>query len=92
MPITVDCRGIANAREFWDRYERAVGVEKCVSFGRNLDALWDALNGGGPGWPDTENLVFANSRDMEDFENGIFLLNALHKIAAKLTLIKIEFV
>ena len=91
MSVTVDCKGIASVKQFWDRYERAASVENC-GFGRNLDALWDALEGGGPGWPDTNHLAFINSRHMEDFEDGMLLLNALREMATKLTLVKVEFV
>jgi Barstar (barnase inhibitor) len=38
--ITVDCEAV-----------RAIPTENAHYFGRNLDALWDAVSGGGPGAP-----------------------------------------
>lgn len=90
--LTIDCRGIDSTASFWERYVQAVVPENCVHFGRNLDALWDALSGGGPGWPDVERLVFQNENallDMPDGE-GVFLLQKLDEMASGLVHMKLE--
>ncbi len=90
--LTIDCRGIGNMASFWARYVQAVGPENCVHFGRNLDALWDALSGGGPGWPDVKHLVFKNSNallDMPDGE-GAFLIQRLGDMASRLVHMRLE--
>ncbi|MDP9836913.1 ribonuclease inhibitor [Neorhizobium huautlense] len=90
--LTIDCRGIDSTASFWERYVEVVGPENCVDFGRNLDALWDALSGGGPGWPDVEHLVYENSKALLDMPDGeaAFLLQRLSDMAARLTHMKLE--
>jgi RNAse (barnase) inhibitor barstar len=91
-PLVINCKGITSAEEFWDRYERAVGRENCVWFGRNLDALWDALEGGGPGFPGVAHLIFEDTNDLTDIATarGVPLLRGLQRIATDATHIKIE--
>lgn len=48
--ITIDCRTVKSGDDFWAAYVAAV-PDGAHGFGRDLDALWDALDGGGPGWP-----------------------------------------
>ena len=59
--ILIDCSGIGSTEEFWQRYLDATKPEDAALFGRNLDAFWDAIEGGGPGWPGDVLLVFTNS-------------------------------
>ena len=47
----IDCSDIKTEEEFWDAYVSNVEVDGEEYFGRNLDALWDALHAGGPGTP-----------------------------------------
>jgi len=80
--ITVDCDGVASEAEFWDRYVRATDPSGAGLFGRNLDAFWDAVDGGGPGWPGDVALVFKNVASVAVFREGRFLA-ALEEIAAE---------
>ena len=61
-------------------------------FGRNFDALWDALEGGGPGWPDASHLIFKDADELEALKtaSGLDFLKALREIAAKVSTIKVE--
>lgn len=90
--LTINCRGVGNMAAFWDRYVQVVGPENCVHFGRNLDALWDALSGGGPGWPDVEHLVFKNSNALLDMPDGqgVLLLQRLGEMSTRLAHLKLE--
>jgi len=83
--VTVDCSGITSTDEFWQCYVDAARPEEAASFGRNLDALWDAVEGGGPGWPGEVRLVFKST---ENLESG--LLEGLRRIARETTHIVIE--
>lgn len=47
----IDCSEIDSEDDFWDAYVLCVDIEGAEYFGRNLDALWDALHAGGPGTP-----------------------------------------
>ncbi|UTA48263.1 barstar family protein [Simiduia sp. 21SJ11W-1] len=47
----IDCSGIKTEDEFWDAYVGNVDTYEPEKFGRNLDALWDALHAGAPGSP-----------------------------------------
>lgn len=61
--ITIDCSGVRDEAEFWDRYLKETDTEGSAHFGRNLDARWDALHGG-PGWPGDCELRFVNTSAM----------------------------
>ncbi|MET3135334.1 hypothetical protein AAKU55_005642 [Oxalobacteraceae bacterium GrIS 1.11] len=37
--------------DFWELYIAVVCPEGVECFGQNLNAFWDAISGGGPGWP-----------------------------------------
>lgn len=92
MALIIDCDGVVDVEEFWDRYESSVGAENTGTFGRNLDALWDALEGGGPGRPDAAHLVFKNASELRELKtySGDSFLKALREIAADVSRIKIE--
>lgn len=49
----LDCSSIASEDDFWSLYLETIEVEPDVAvfFGRNLNAFWDAVSAGGPGWP-----------------------------------------
>lgn len=49
--IIIDCRTVKNRDAFWAAYAAAIPADSAQYFGRNLDALWDGLSAGGPGWP-----------------------------------------
>jgi RNAse (barnase) inhibitor barstar len=59
--IVIDCSGIESPDEFWQRYLDAAKPEGASMFGRNLDAFWDAIEGGGPGWPGEVTLIFTHA-------------------------------
>lgn len=90
--LTIDCHAIGDMDAFWERYVQAVGPENCVHFGRNLDALWDGLSGGGPGWPDVDHLVFQHSNALLEMPDGdgAFLLQRLGDMASRLVHMKLE--
>lgn len=59
--IIVNCAGTKSEDEFWQRYLETVRPDGAVYFGRNLDAFWDAIEGGGPGWPGDVRLIFTGT-------------------------------
>jgi hypothetical protein len=73
---------VASEAEFWDRYVEATNPLGKASFGRNLDAFWDAVEGGGPGWPGDVALIFKNAASLAALRDGRFLA-ALEKIASE---------
>lgn len=92
--ITIDCAGVGSIDAFWQRYLDATQPEAARSFGRNLDAFWDAIEAGGPGWPGEAKLVFRNSAALGPFTNrgGTRpFLDCLKEIGAKATAVAVEF-
>lgn len=45
----VHCLNVQSESDFWSAYGKSAQPDGCGNFGRNLDALWDGLNGG-LGW------------------------------------------
>lgn len=92
MPLIVDCNGIANIEEFWDRYESCVGAESARFFGRNFNALWDALEGGGPGCPEATHVIFKNAASLRDLKmlSGDNFLAILQEITTEVSSIRVE--
>jgi RNAse (barnase) inhibitor barstar len=90
--IIIDCTGVASTDELWERYLDAAKPEHASMFGRNLDAFWDAIEGGGPGWPGEVNLTFKNSGQLAALRirdgSGSFL-DALRRIARDATALRI---
>jgi len=70
--------------EFWQRYLTAAQPDGAAFFGRNLDAFWDAVEGGGPGWPNAK-LIIKNTADLEPA-----FLDKLRRIANDATQTEIE--
>ncbi|WP_172975332.1 barstar family protein [Microbulbifer sp. THAF38] len=70
----VDCTNIKSEEEFWDKYLSSVDTVEGDLFGRNLDALWDALHAGGPGAPieGTKLISVRNSDSLKSFREGLF--------------------
>jgi ribonuclease inhibitor len=61
-------------------------------FGRNLDAFWDAVERGGPGWPGKVRLIFRDSAHLEPLGtrgSDLSLLDALKEIANGASVVKI---
>ena len=90
--IYIDCAGVTSARELWQRYLDAAQPEGADQFGRNLDAFWDAIEGGGPGWPGKVSLVFAQTADLASVRlaNGDSVLKGLRQIANEATQVRVE--
>jgi hypothetical protein len=90
--IYVDCLGARSVNDLWQRYIDAAKPDGADLFGRNLDAFWDAIERGGPGWPGNAKLVFTNTVDLESFTlpNGTTFLDSLRQIARDATRVKIE--
>ena len=92
--VTVDCSGITSPDELWQRYLDAATPELGHLFGRNLDAFWDAVEGGGPGWPGEVELVFLNSSELAPLRNrrgDRGFLECLKEIANSATSVQIRF-
>lgn len=81
--ILIDCHEVESASDFWQRYVDAAVPQSASLFGRNLDAFWDAVEHGGPGWPGEAKLVFANSAALATvgLADGSSLLDGLRRIA-----------
>lgn len=90
--VTIDCQGLATPAAFWQAYIDAARPAHAEHFGSNLDALWDALEGGGPGWPGDVRLVFANVSALEPFTTagGDSFLEAFRGLVADVTQIEVE--
>jgi len=91
--IIIDCTGVTTADELWQRYVDAAKPEDASMFGRNLDAFWDAVEGGGPGWPGEVNLTFKHSDQLSTLRtpggNGS-VLEGLRCIAAGVSALRIK--
>jgi ribonuclease inhibitor len=82
----IDCYSIKSEAEFWAEYLSIVKPQGAEYFGRNLDAFWDALSAGGPGFPNHEEkceIRFINTQHVKLFRNGEFY-NKLQEIAQDL--------
>lgn len=92
--ISIDCAGLTDTAEFWHRYLDATQPQDAGFFGRNLDAFWDAIEGGGPGWPGNVRLVFTNAsqiKSLRTFGSESFL-EKLRQIANETTQIEIALI
>jgi ribonuclease inhibitor len=92
--VLVDCSGVRSAEEFWQRYLDAAKPEGATMFGRNLDAFWDAIEGGGPGWPGEVSLIFTHSAQLSGLRTrggSASFLDALKTIADKATVVSVSF-
>jgi len=86
--IIVDCRDVDSVEKFWEVYLAAAKPEGASVFGCNLDAFWDAVSAGGPGWPGECELRFTNTDRVRDFRSGSFYA-ALKRIAEQCDSVKI---
>jgi ribonuclease inhibitor len=88
--IVVDCDGVTTASEFWQRYLDAVQPAE-DGFGRNLDAFWDAIEGGGPGYPGPCKLFFRGTGGLAHLRlpGGGSFLAALREMANDATKVEV---
>lgn len=91
--IVIDCAGILTQEEFWQRYIDAANPSDPNLFGRNVDAFWDAIEGGGPGCPGEVELVFSNSEALAGLQlrDSRSFLDMLKEIAAAATRVELRF-
>ena len=89
--IIIDANGVHDVRDFWDRYVVATRPEGADVFGRNLDAFWDAVEGGGPGYPGEVALHFVNMSSLRTLPNGEAFLSAFAEIASEATMTSITW-
>lgn len=76
----IDCSEFNDEADFWTAYLSTTQPEGAQLFGRNFDALWDALSAGGPGWPGECVLRFVNTDVLRRWQDGNFY-RTLQKIA-----------
>ena len=91
--IHIDCSDVRSVADVWQRYLDAAAPDGGETFGRNLDAFWDAVEGGGPGWPGAAKLVFVGSTALAVLRlpSGLPFLPELRRIANEATRVQIEF-
>ncbi len=82
---TIDCVDFETELDFWNSYLAIVEPDGSEFFGKNLDAFWDALSAGGPGYPGDESSVIevVNTENIRTFRDGNFY-RALIKVAEDL--------
>jgi RNAse (barnase) inhibitor barstar len=85
---TVDCANLKDESAFWQAYLAVTKPEGAGYFGCNLDAFWDALNGG-PGWPGECQLKFVNTASLKTLREGRFY-QALQEIARDSELVEVH--
>lgn len=88
--ITIDCSNVGSEEEFWRLYLDSVDAQDSHLFGRNLHAFWDALDGGGPGWPGDVDLHFTNAKSLAPLLGGTFL-TILKRQASNLSSARVTF-
>lgn len=81
--IALDCSQVATPAQFWESYAAGIPLEQGERFGRNLDALRDALSARGPGFPGPAWLELHNVERLAQHDGGKFLA-ALKRIADEL--------
>jgi ribonuclease inhibitor len=91
--VYIDCAGVTSGDELWRRYLDSARPDGADLFGRNLDAFWDAVEGGGPGYPGEVRLVFEHSHALAALRlrDGSSYLDHLRKMARDAIWAKIEF-
>lgn len=82
---TIDCVDFEIELDFWNGYLAIVVPDGAEFFGKNLDAFWDALSAGGPGYPGDESSVIevVNTETIRRFRDGNFYRDLI-KVAENL--------
>ncbi len=87
---TFDGFQMTDLTSFWRHYVNVIDSESIGYFGRNFNALWDALSAGGPGAPDFPcTFRIINSKKANQKLLGAFL-EICHKISPVLLKITLE--
>jgi RNAse (barnase) inhibitor barstar len=86
--VVIDCSRVTSEADFWTAYVDAVRPRDGHLFGRNLDALRDALTAGGPGWPGECELRFTHTRTLATLSGGA-LLAALREVAESSSFVRV---
>jgi ribonuclease inhibitor len=81
---------VSSETEFWEKYIEVVRPDGTASFGRNLNAFWDAVSGGGPGWPGKCDIHFVNTDGLRSIDDGRFY-SALREIASNSRYVLLHF-
>lgn len=89
--IIIDVKGVRDMKGFWERYVVATRPEGADLFGHNPDAFWDAVEGGGPGYPGEVALHFVNMSSLRTLPNGEAFLGAFAEIASDATMTSITW-
>jgi hypothetical protein len=90
--LVVDCRGVTSCAELWRRYVETGQIRDPATFGRNLDAFWDAIERGGPGRPTAATVTFLHSEELAALRmnGGGSFLEALRAISQDATVIDVR--
>lgn len=74
LKYVINCQEVNTEEDFWKAYISSVEIEGEEYFGRNLDALWDALHAGGPGSPKNRNCFISirNTEGLKKIGAGAF--------------------
>ncbi|MBB3117027.1 barstar family protein [Pseudoduganella violacea] len=75
----LDCSKISSEGDFWRLYLETIRPDGAQVFGRNLSAFWDAVSGGGPGWPGECRIRVCNTGNLQKQTAQFF--NGLQRIA-----------
>ena len=68
--IVIDCQNVRNEGDFWQLYVELARPEGANIFRRNVSAFWDAISGGGPGWPGDVEVLFVYAEVLSAINNG----------------------
>lgn len=81
--IIWNCATVQTEDDFWHLYCEVIKPQGQHHFGRNLQALWDALSAGAPGWPGECQIELIH---VDQFaERNPFLYSGLQRIAKDLS-------
>ncbi|MEQ5837814.1 barstar family protein [Marinobacter sp. NFXS9] len=87
--IVIDCQNVRDESDFWQLYVEIVRPEGAEFFGRNASAFWDAISGGGPGWPGDVKLLFVHAETLSSINSGN-LLRRLQEIQLHSQRVRVE--
>lgn len=77
----LDCSQVSSQSDFWALYLATIRPDGAEVFGRNLSAFWDAIAGGGPGWPGECQIRVVNTGKLQKQAAQFF--EGLQRIASE---------